>query len=259
VSADSSPFGARASDLYLVRAAVAPMLREPRISSEQISQRVAGHVVQLLEGTAPWLRVRGEDEYAGWMHEGYLHRGDPSALTRVSLGCVVRDSSGRERPLPLGARLAGDDRVESGTVLDDPALRSRFPRDARAIAASACTLFTGAPYEWGGITPWGADCSGFVQTIFALHGVPMPRDASQQGELGVPAPDDLSAHAPADLLFFSDRDDGKVTHVGIACGDGQMAHVALGRGGFAIDRMRSDESYVRALRGRFRFARRLLS
>jgi len=101
---------------------------------------------------------------------------------------------------------------------------------------SALTLFTGTSYLWGGVTPWGVDCSGFVQRIFALHGVPLRRDAWQQAEDTVLISDDVTAaHAPGDLLFFSDRDDQRITHVGIATGNGGMIHSALARGGIAVE------------------------
>ena len=104
------------------------------------------------------------------------------------------------------------------------------------------------------MSPWGADCSGFVQTTFALHGVALPRDAWQQAEVGV----ETDGQAAGDLIFFSEREDGRITHVGLSLGDGTMAHVALGRGGHAIDRLDADDPYVRALMGRRRFARRLI-
>ena len=58
---------------------------------------------------------------------------------------------------------------------------------------------------------------------------------------------------------FTDREDGRVTHVGIALGGARMVHLALGRGGYAIERLsdRSD-AYVEKLRQRFLFARRVI-
>jgi hypothetical protein len=56
----------------LVRASIAPMHAESRVSSPQISQRLAGHAVEALEMAGDWLRVRGEDGYEGWMHRGYV-------------------------------------------------------------------------------------------------------------------------------------------------------------------------------------------
>jgi cell wall-associated NlpC family hydrolase len=124
------------------------------------------------------------------------------------------------------------------------------------VAASAVPLFAGASYLWGGVTPWGADCSGFVQTLFRLHGVELPRDAWQQALAGAPAPAAVADLAPADLLFFSDRDDSRVTHVGVALGGSRMAHVSLGRGGFAVERLDdASDPYVARLREQWRGAR----
>ena len=58
--------------------------------------------------------------------------------------------------------------------------------------------------------------------------------------------------------WLTDRDDRRVTHVGIATGDGRMAHLALGRGGWALDRLDdASDAYVATLMGRFLFARRV--
>jgi gamma-D-glutamyl-L-lysine dipeptidyl-peptidase len=112
---------------------------------------------------------------------------------------------------------------------------------------------------WGGVTPWGADCSGLVQSTFALHGLEMPRDAWQQAELGEDAGRDVGELRAADLLFFSDRPDKRITHVGIALGDRRMVHLALGRGGYGVENL-SDRAdpYVAKLRERFLFARRVV-
>ena len=120
-------------------------------------------------------------------------------------------------------------------------------------------MFSGTSYLWGGVTPWGADCSGLVQSVYALHGRQLPRDAWQQAELGTDAGRDIGELQPADLLFFSDRADKRVTHVGISLGERRMVHLALGRGGYSIERL-SDRSdvYVDKLRERFLFARRML-
>jgi cell wall-associated NlpC family hydrolase len=200
--------------LARVRSAIAPLLAEPRISSEQISQRARGHVVTVLESRGDWRRVRGDDGYEGWTHQGYL-----------------------------------------AAVADGAAAAVQWPFAPRAsIVETAREAFVGTPYQWGGITPWGADCSGFVQTVFAVHGITLPRDASQQAMVGA----DADGEMPGDLLFFSERDDGRITHVAIALGPSEFAHVALGRGGHAIERRDSADAYVIALFARFRFAKSVL-
>lgn len=238
------------ADRFTVRAAVAPMLAEARIAAPLTSQLVAGDVVRLVDGRGDWLRVRSADDYEGWTHVGFLMPCSGSESTwRLSLGCVVRDATGTRRALPFGARVAPTADVLDGEVIDAAARAARFPRDARAMVDTALTHFSGASYQWGGVTPWGVDCSGLVQRSFGMHGCALPRDAWQQADATDPVHEDASAHHPAgDLLFFSDREDRRVTHVGIALGDGRMVHSALLRGGVAIDLLAADEPYMARLR-----------
>ncbi len=246
---------------FRVMSPVAPLHREPRASSEQTSQYRFGHLLVSLDDHEGWVLGRGLDDYEGWMHQGYLSQAEDHAHTwrdaSISLGCRIRLGE-RVLELPLGALVPRDAVVESGEVLGETERVRRFPPEANAIAASAATLFPGTAYVWGGTTPWGADCSGFVQTIYALHGIPVPRDSSQQADIGAPAGDDPLELAAADLLFFSDRADGHITHVAASLGGGRIAHCAMGRGGHRVEDLRTADGYVTALLGRFRFARRVV-
>ena len=245
----------------VVIAPYAPMHGESRVSSPQISQALGGHALSVLESRDEWHRVRGEDGYEGWVHAGYLApvADLPPAESRLtSLGCMVRSAGGKRRQLPPAALLLSDDIVESGTALGQDALRRAHPRDPAAAARTALRIFEGTPYQWGGATPWGADCSGLVQTAFRIHGMLLPRDAWQQADVGEDAGDDPLALGAGDLLFFSDREDRRITHVGIALGDRTMVHAALGRGGYAVEKLDdTDDLYVEKLRARFTGAKRL--
>lgn len=249
----------------VVRAAIAPMMGEARIAGAQVSQRVCGQELEVLErgdGVAhDWLRVRGGDAYEGWVHRGYLDTlaaFEPEReVISISLGCTVESTEGVRRHLPLGARLWPDEVAVGGETVSEPDLPDRFPRERERLIESASEYFAGAPYQWGGVTPWGADCSGFVQTICGLHGLELPRDAWQQAQIGEDAGTDPEALAAGDLLFFSDRPDGRITHVGIALGASGMLHCALGRGGWAVDVVGGDDPYQAALLERFRFGRRI--
>jgi cell wall-associated NlpC family hydrolase len=248
-----------------VRTPIAPMHGEPRIASQMISQQVAGHRVEIVDEEGDWVRARGDDAYEGWMHVGFLARAPHGSTrqsrqaSRISLGCVTRSSSGDRRSLPLRAILSPDEAVSAGEALESNRLAERFPADAGAITKSAQEFFSATSYLWGGVTPWGADCSGLVQSVYGLHGIQMPRDAWQQAETGQDAGQDVGELVPADLLFFSDRDDQRVTHVGIALGGRRMVHLALARGGYAVERLDDrKDPYVDRLRRRFLFARRVV-
>jgi hypothetical protein len=245
-----------------IAASLAPMHSEPLVASQQVSQQLAGHDVDAMDVDGDWVRGRGEDGYEGWIHVGFLEtRGAPvdrAEARLLSVGCTAERHGGERRSLPLRAFLRNDERVILGEAVDPITAKKRFPLSPDAIAASAHDLFRGTSYIWGGVTPWGADCSGLVQAVFALHGRMLPRDAWQQAELGSEIDGDFAALRPGDLLFFTDRPDKRVTHVGVALGASRMVHLALGRGGYSTESLEADDRYVVRLRERYLFSRRLV-
>ena len=255
-----------------VRSAIAPMFAEGRVASAQVSQQLAGHPVYVLESRDDhWHRVRGMDDYEGWMHDGYFMRmvdeapvvattSADFALTyvpRVSMGVIARSERHGVRALPLNAWLDLDEEIVDGETVALNQMEEHFATAPDAIAQSAVEWFEGTSYQWGGVTPWGADCSGFVQTIFAVHGVQLPRDAHLQALSGVEVARD--ALQPGDLLFFSEAQDKRITHVGVALAGDRLVHIAIGRGGFAMDWLGdTDDTYIASLNRRFMTARRVV-
>lgn len=250
----------------VVRTPLAPVFAEPRVASAQISQLVAGRRLELLEKRDDWYRIRGPDEYEGWLHRGYLSPAPENGarqsvtLDRLSLGCITTNGDGGRRAMPLGSLLSPEERVKTGEVIGIAEQVTLFPPDEGAITRSAQLYFEGTSYLWGGVTPWGADCSGLVQTVFWLHGIQLRRDAWQQAEQGAAGESDPLDSRKGDLLFFSDRVDGHITHVAIALGNQRLVHLALGRGGYAVENLTDvRDPYVVKLRERFVKARRVLT
>jgi len=94
--------------------------------------------------------------------------------------------------------------------------------------------FKGGKYVWGGTTPQGFDCSGYVQYLYKKHHINLPRTAWAQSKKGVSiAKENLQK---GDLLFFlTDKKRGiPVTHVGIYIGNGNFIHAASKKKGIII-------------------------
>lgn len=108
--------------------------------------------------------------------------------------------------------------------------------------------FLGTPYVFGGTSPNGFDCSGYVQYVFAHFGVHLPRTADAQFYAGKTISGPL---VPGDLVFFQTYTAGP-SHVGIYLGGGKFVH----SGGNQVQVSRLSESYYSA---RYLGARRFLS
>ena len=94
--------------------------------------------------------------------------------------------------------------------------------------------FKGGKYIWGGTTPKGFDCSGYVQYLYKKSKINLPRTAWAQSKRGMPV--DKKDLEKGDLLFFlTDKKRGiPVTHVGIYIGNGEFIHAASKKKGIII-------------------------
>jgi cell wall-associated NlpC family hydrolase len=140
--------------------------------------------------------------------------------------------------IPMGAKLRLLDMdTQTCTVLLPDGSQAEVPLSFVSIKDPARSLdfaqglferarrFLGTPYVFGGKVTAGADCSGFVQTVFRTVGIYLPRDAKQQALVGEVSGtrwyrEDI---APGDLLFFIDRS-CRIIHVGIYIANGRFIH-----------------------------------
>ncbi|MGQ9705724.1 MAG: C40 family peptidase [bacterium] len=104
---------------------------------------------------------------------------------------------------------------------------------------TVCISRLGDPYVYGGDTPGGFDCSGLVYYAYKSVGVEIPRGAEEQFSSCKVI--DMKIAKPADLIFFSEKKSGGISHVGIYLGGGRFIHAETTEDGITISSL--DEDY----------------
>jgi cell wall-associated NlpC family hydrolase len=103
--------------------------------------------------------------------------------------------------------------------------------DVRVDLCQYAKQFLGNPYVWGGTSlTKGADCSGFVQSVFKKYGVSLPRTSREQANAGTTI--QASQLQPGDLIFYAKG--GTINHVAIYIGNGQVIHASSPKTGIKI-------------------------
>lgn len=103
----------------------------------------------------------------------------------------------------------------SGRSVSDLLANPPYPSYDLASVYNVATQYIGTPYVFGGATPAGFDCSGFVMYVFAQFGISMPHSSTGQGAMGTPIAE--SAAVPGDLVIMSGHD-------GFYAGNGMILH-----------------------------------
>ena len=130
-------------------------------------------------------------------------------------------------------------RPSSGGSVRAPARRPPLPSSPAPSATAAAVLNTaddylGTRYVYGGTTPDGFDCSGFVQFVFRRHGVMLPRTSRQMALAGDGVPAAIRSLRAGDLLLFA-GDGSRVDHVAIYAGNGRIIHSSSSGSGVRYD------------------------
>jgi hypothetical protein len=201
-------------DLFICTNVIIPLRAAPSHRAEMVTQLLFGERFSIVESSGTWLRIETLfDTYSGW-------------IDSAQYGCIREDGS-RMKIIPgselfevkddfSGFRAGGENYVLPGM---DPV---KFAPAASPVETAM--QFLNTPYLWGGRTPMGIDCSGLVQIAFKIHGIALPRDASQQAQKGATI-DFISDAKPGDILFFS-ADTDNISHTGILLSKETIIHAA---------------------------------
>lgn len=211
-----------------------PLRSEPSHRSEQVSQLLFGEKAEIIDQKGKWACVRSvNDNYSGWAEFNSLYEFGEENLKRhtliVAQPLFPLQYNSNLIYLPAGSELPVNKSNGSVTIGREeffipPDKKNKLFETEKTLTDTACR-FLNAPYQWGGRTILGFDCSGFSQLIFKLHGVNLPRDTRDQAGVGKPV-EFIQEALPGDLVFF-DNEEGLIMHVGIYMGENNIIHASV--------------------------------
>lgn len=202
-----------------------------------VSQLLFGETVEILEVKDGWrYAVCSWDGFSGWVDVRQLYPLTPSDYAEYAIHssislALVEGLMAADHfiPLTIGAMLPCYDglRCRLGELFfqfSGPAVTlSEAPRTAEWIVHIA-RRYLNAPYLWGGRSPFGIDASGFVQLVYKMAGIRLPREVTRQVAEGIPVDFTEQCHV-GDLAFFDDGK-GQIGHVGIVLPDCNVIHAS---------------------------------
>jgi gamma-D-glutamyl-L-lysine dipeptidyl-peptidase len=220
------------------RLSVVSVRGEASDKAEQVTQLLFGdhyEVIDYSEGRK-WLRIKiYHDQYEGWIDHLQHHEISPEFFEHINRAefKITTDLTSsmlyNKNPLMI---LMGSVIPITGSELFKMEEQFAFNGEAKNIGLkrepeflrNIALKYLYAPYQWGGKSPFGIDCSGFTQMVYRVCGYNLFRDASQQAKQGKSIKT-LAESKQGDLVFFK-REDGKINHVGILLGPDKIIHAS---------------------------------
>lgn len=194
---------------------------EPTKQSEWVGKLYPGYAAKIVGPVGEWTKIES-GSVTGYVYSQYIIIGRNAQQKAEE---VVEAFSYAESREEEEARLAAEAEEAARKAEEEAQAVREAAGSGQAVVDYACQ-FIGNPYVWGGTSLTnGADCSGFVQSVYAHFGVNLPRTSSEMRSAGRGV--SYSEALPGDIICY----DG---HVGIYMGDGQIVNAINSRKGIGI-------------------------
>jgi hypothetical protein len=215
-----------------------PCRLEPADTSEMVSQLLYGETVKIYEEKKKdWRRaITAFDNYDCWIdikQVTIITEEEFNAINSDFVSSELVDVVGKEgskivTPISFGSTLPNLKNSTINFAEEDFSFDGGYVDTSIEIPKGNLIgnsmMYLNAPYLWGGRSPFGVDCSGFTQVIYKLNGFKLPRDASQQAEIGETL-SFIEESESGDLAFF-DNEEGNIIHVGIMLENNRIIHAS---------------------------------
>ncbi|MEC5173256.1 C40 family peptidase [Chryseobacterium nepalense] len=197
---------------------VAPVRAENSDKAEIVTEILFGESADILEVNKNWTRIKMHyDNYEGWMDTKQLKPVTDEELSARKVTIVTED---------FASVMMNDGKtlLSMGSEVEFPVVASRRSHNMRESIALTAKEFLNVPYLWGGKSFFAVDCSGFTQLVYKVHNIKLPRDTSQQVDVGESLTF-VEESQPGDLAFF-ENPEGKIIHVGIMLDNQKIIHAS---------------------------------
>lgn len=202
---------------------------EPTKESEYVGKLYPGYAAKITGPVGEWTAVESGD-VTGYVKTEYILTG-AEAQTYAENLVTEAQQEGKEEAFTYAVSRKSEEAQMTQEVQENvqqtetTEVSAQPASNGQAIVDYACQ-FIGNPYVWGGTSlTAGADCSGFVQSVFAHFGISLPRTTYDQIYAGVEVSYDQAM--PGDLICY----DG---HIGIYIGNGQIVNAQNPEQGIGI-------------------------
>lgn len=210
--------------------------REPNTDCAILGMVAFEDELLVLEETDTWVRVDTE-EGEGWVSREYvtLHTEFVQAESREEEEArLAKEAADRQKAREAARQATAASAPvtvtqSSGYGLDPSSVTISGDNEMGVAVAQYAVQFVGNPYKWGGTSlTGGADCSGFVMSVYANFGVALPHSSSADRKQGY-AVDSLANAQPGDIICYSG-------HVALYIGDGNIVHASNRKTGIIISK-----------------------
>ena len=193
---------------------VAAIRAEQSHQSEMTSQILYGETVDILEKAAKFIKItKHPDGYEGCV--------DVQQSSEISEEYFQqRKTELVQNTLQMYSTSQGVILLSIGSEVNSEKADPIFFKTEKV--SETAQKFFNVPYLWSGRSYFGIDCSGFVQLVYKVHGISLPREAHQQSEVGEVL-SFVEESKPGDLAFFENVD-GQISHVGMMLEDQNIIH-----------------------------------
>lgn len=204
--------------------------KEPTTDSAILAMVPEGEDYLILEETDGWVKITGE-EGDGWVSMDYvdIHTEFVEAESKAEEEARLAKEAEERRKAREAAR-ASQSTQQTQTTTPQTTVTDYAVGEGSELGVAVAEYalqFVGNPYKWGGTSLTdGADCSGFVLSVYANFGVSLPHSSKSDRSQGS-AVDGLENAQPGDLICYSG-------HVALYIGNGQIVHAANSKSGIIV-------------------------